>query len=171
VTVIAVVLIAINNHPESERHRLLARVADVRIRLRADRRGRSRQLLLVFARRQPFSALVDTASLHIDGGYCQRSSLCARAMFCYYGFEACATVAEETPDASRTIPKSMRLLSTLAASRPLGVLGFVLAVARRRAVLSGKDKDPIVTALKTAMGETGLRLVIAIVTVSSYLRC
>jgi len=33
-------------------------------------------------------------------------------------------------------------------------------------VLSVKDKNPIVTALKTAMGETGLRLVIAIVTVS-----
>jgi amino acid transporter len=31
------------------------------------------------------------------------------AMFCYYGFEACGDVAEETPDASRQIPKAMRM--------------------------------------------------------------
>ncbi len=88
-------------------------------------------------------------------------------MFCYYGFEACGDVAEETPDASRTIPRSMRLTIYVGGAAALWVcLGLVLAVPDVAAVMSGKDKDPVVTVLRTAMGETGLELVIAIVTVS-----
>jgi len=33
-------------------------------------------------------------------------------------------------------------------------------------VLSGRDKDPVVTVLKTAMGELGFRVVIVVVMVS-----
>jgi len=124
--------------------------------------------LLLFARHQPFSALLDTRSLQIQGGYLPAFLASALgAMFCYYGFEACGDVAEETPDASRTIPKSMRLTIYVGGVAALWVcLALVLAVPDVQAVLSGKDKDPVVTILRSAMGETGLRAVIAIVTVS-----
>src|SRR6202000_1174330 len=49
-------------------------------------------------------------------------------------------------------------------------LGLVLAVPDVGAVLSGKDKDPVVTVLVSAMGRTGLRVVILIVSVS-FLSC
>ncbi len=124
--------------------------------------------LLIFARHQPWSALIDPSSLPIHGSYVPAflaSSL--GAMFCYYGFEACGDVAEETPDAGRTIPKSMRLTIYVGAIAALWVcLGLVLAVPDVRAVMSGQDKEPVVTILKTAMGDLGVRVVIAIVTVS-----
>jgi amino acid transporter len=124
--------------------------------------------LLLFARHQPLSALLDTQSLHIQGGYLPAFLASALgAMFCYYGFEACGDVAEETPDAGRAIPKSMRLTIYVGGVAALWVcLALVLAVPDIQAVLSGRDKDPVVTILRTAMGETGLRTVIAIVTVS-----
>ena len=124
--------------------------------------------LLMFARHQPLGSLVDPASLHIEGGYLPAFLASALgAMFCYYGFEACGDVAEETPDASRTIPKSMRLTIYVGGVAALWVcLGLILAVPDIAAALSGKDKDPVVTILRSAMGDTGLRLVIAVVTVS-----
>ena len=54
-------------------------------------------------------------------------------MFCYYGFEACGDVAEETPQAGRLIPKSMRLTIYVGGAAALWVcLGFVLCGAGRR---------------------------------------
>ena len=88
-------------------------------------------------------------------------------MFCYYGFEACGDVAEETPDASRAIPKAMRMTIYIGGFAAMLVcLALVLAVPDLNAVLSGKDTDPVTTTLRAAVGEVGLRGVIAIVMVS-----
>jgi len=81
-------------------------------------------------------------------------------MFCYYGFEACGDVAEETPDASRAIPKAMRMTSILAVRGHAGCLALVLAVPDLSDVLSGKDTDPVTTTLRAAVGPIGLRAVI-----------
>ena len=43
-------------------------------------------------------------------------------MFCYYGFEACGDVAEETPDASRTIPKAIRMTIYVEKDSQKGIL-------------------------------------------------
>jgi amino acid transporter len=92
-------------------------------------------------------------------------------MWCYYGFEACGDVAEETPDASRAIPKAMRRTIYIGGFAAMLVcLAFVLAVPDLNAVFSGKDTDPVVTILNTAMGPIGLRAVIAVVMVS-FLSC
>jgi amino acid transporter len=89
------------------------------------------------------------------------------AMFCYYGFEACGDVAEETPDAGRAIPKAMRMTIYIGGFAAMLVcLALVLAVPDLNAVLSGKDTDPVTTTLRAAVGEVGLRAVIAIVMVS-----
>ena len=66
--------------------------------------------LMLFARHQPLEDPDRHPLVHTDGSYLPAflaSSLAA--MFCYYGFEACGDVAEETPDASRMIPKAMRM--------------------------------------------------------------
>jgi amino acid transporter len=126
--------------------------------------------LLIFARHQPWSALINTSQPGLQHPYLPAFLASALgAMFCYYGFEACGDVAEETPNAGRLIPKSMRLTIYVGGAAALWVcLGFVLAVPDVGAVVSGKDKDPVVTVLTSAMGHTGLRLVILIVSVSFF---
>jgi amino acid transporter len=167
-TVIALILIAITTSLNLRGTRLLARVAMFGFICELVGAIAVGSYLLIYARHQPLSSLIDASSLHIDGGYLPAFLASALgAMFCYYGFEACGDVAEETPDASRTIPKSMRLTIYVGGVAALWVcLGLVLAVPDVGAVLSGRDKDPVVTVLRTAMGETGLRVVIVIVTVS-----
>ena len=128
--------------------------------------------LLLFARQQPLKVLIDTSIAHTDGNYLPAflaSSLAA--MFCYYGFEACGDVAEETPDASRQIPKAMRMTIYIGGAAALWVcLAFVLSIRDMSAVMSGKDTDPIVTLLRAAMGEVGFRAVIVVVLVS-FISC
>ncbi|HEX4584918.1 MAG TPA: amino acid permease [Burkholderiaceae bacterium] len=125
-------------------------------------------VLLLFARHQPWSAVFDSYGIR-SGGHYWPAFLAASvaAMFCYYGFEACGDVAEETPDASRAIPKAMRMTIYVGAFAAMLVcLALVLAVPDVGAVLQGKDKDPVVTTLRAAMGEFGFRAVIAVVLVS-----
>jgi amino acid transporter len=167
-TLISLVLIVLTTALNLSGTRLLARVAMFGFVCELIGAIAVGSYLLIFARHQPLASLVDPASLHIEGGYLPAFLASALgAMFCYYGFEACGDVAEETPDASRTIPKSMRLTIYVGGVAALWVcLGLILAVPDIAAVLSGKDKDPVVTILRTAMGDTGLRLVIAVVTVS-----
>jgi amino acid transporter len=167
-TLISLVLIVMTTALNLSGTRLLARVAMFGFVCELIGAIAVGSYLLIFARHQPLGSLVDPATLHIEGGYLPAFLASALgAMFCYYGFEACGDVAEETPDASRTIPKSMRLTIYVGGVAALWVcLGLILAVPDVAAVLSGKDKDPIVTILRTAMGDTGLRLVIAVVTVS-----
>ena len=128
--------------------------------------------LLVFARHQPLRVLLDTSLVHTEGHYWPAflaSSLAA--MFCYYGFEACGDVAEETPNASRMIPKAMRMTIYIGGAAASWVcLAFVLSIGDMDAVLSGKDTDPLVTLLRAAMGEVGLRAVILVVLVS-FISC
>jgi amino acid transporter len=115
---------------------------------------------------------VDTTLVHASGGYLPAflaSSLAA--MFCYYGFEACGDVAEETPDASRMIPKAMRMTIYIGGAAACWVcLAFILSIPDLADVMSGKDKDPIVTLLKAAMGDLGFRAVIVVVLVS-FISC
>jgi amino acid transporter len=167
-TLISLVLIVLTTALNLSGTRLLARVAMFGFVCELIGAIVVGSYLLIFARHQPLGSLVDPASLHIEGGYLPAFLASALgAMFCYYGFEACGDVAEETPDASRTIPKSMRLTIYVGGVAALWVcLGLILAVPDVTAVLSGKDKDPVVTILRSAMGDTGLRLVIAVVTVS-----
>lgn len=128
--------------------------------------------LLLFARHQPLSVLLDTTAIRTTGSYWPAFLASAlAAMFCYYGFEACGDVAEETPNASRMIPKTMRMTIYVGGAAAMWVcLAFVLSIPDVRAVLDGQDKDPVVTILKTAMGEIGFRAVIVVVLVS-FISC
>jgi amino acid transporter len=167
-TTIAIVLIAITTLLNLSGTRLLGRVAVFGLSCELIGAIAVGSYLLLFARHQAWSALVDISSPALHRPYLPAYLASALgAMWCYYGFEACGDVAEETPQASRLIPKSMRLTIYVGGAAALWVcLGLVLAVPDVNAVISGKDKDPIVTILSTSMGQLGLRLVILIVSVS-----
>lgn len=128
--------------------------------------------LLFFARHQPLSVVFDTGAFGSGWNYLPAllaSSLAA--MFCYYGFEACGDVAEETPNAGVAIPKSMRMTIYVGGGAASFIcLALLLSVPDLGAAISGADADPVGTTLKAAMGETGFRLVIAVVMVS-FLSC
>lgn len=129
--------------------------------------------LLVAARHQPLSALFHTYGLGAAHGSYLPAFLASAlgAMFCYYGFEACGDVAEETPNASRMIPQAMRMTIYVGGGAAMFVcLGLVLAVPDMNAVISGKDTDPVATILRAAMGEIGFRAVLAVVMVS-FISC
>ncbi len=129
--------------------------------------------LILFARHHPFSVLFDTFSIRAgNGSYLPAFLACAlAAMFCYYGFEACGDVAEETPNASRMIPKAMRMTIYVGgAAAMLVCLALILAVPDMNAIISGKDTDPVATILRSAMGEVGFRAVLAVVLVS-FISC
>jgi amino acid transporter len=127
--------------------------------------------LLTVARRQSFAVLFQGFGLGNGHYFYAFVASSVAAMWCYYGFEACGDLAEETPDASRAIPKAMRMTIYMGAFAAMLVcLALVLGIPDLQAVLSGKDADPVVTILRTAMGEVGLRAVIAIVMVS-FISC
>ena len=92
-------------------------------------------------------------------------------IFQYYGFEACGDVAEEVPDASRRIPKAMRMTIYVGGAAATFVcLALVLSVPDFGAVISGADPDPVSTVLGTAFGDWGSRVVLGIVLIS-FLSC
>jgi amino acid transporter len=171
-TLIALVLIALTTGLNLSGTRLLARVAMFGFICELVGAIVVGGYLLLFARHQPLKILVDTSFVHADGSYWPAflaSSLAA--MFCYYGFEACGDVAEETPDASRMIPKAMRMTIYIGGAAATWVcLAFVLSISDIGAVMSGKDTDPIVTLLRAAMGTMGFRAVILVVLVS-FISC
>ncbi|MGY4531087.1 amino acid transporter [Pseudomonas sp. TE3786] len=128
--------------------------------------------LLVFERHQPFSVLFNTFDIAIDGSYLPAFLTASLAgMFLYYGFEACGDVAEETPNASRSIPKAMRMTIYVGGVAAMfACLALILAVPDMSAVINGTDKDPVTTILNNAFGVTGSKVVMAIVMVS-FISC
>lgn len=88
-------------------------------------------------------------------------------VFQYYGFEACADVAEEVSDPGRRIPKAMRRTIYVGGAAAMGVcLALILAVGDFGAVISGQDADPVTTVLNRAFGPVGTRFVLAVVLIS-----
>jgi len=103
-TIIALALIAMTTFLNLSGTRLLARVAMFGFICELVGAIVVGGYLLLFARHQPLKVLLDTTLVPTHGSYWPAflaSSLAA--MFCYYGFEACGDVAEETPNASRMI--------------------------------------------------------------------
>src|SRR5450631_2478951 len=129
-TIIALMLIAMTTMLNLSGTRLLARVAMFGFICELVGAIVVGGYLLLFARHQPLKILVDTSFVHTNGSYLPAflaSSLAA--MFCYYGFEACGDVAEETPDASRMIPKAMRMTIYIGGAAACWVcLAFILSI-------------------------------------------
>lgn len=123
--------------------------------------------LLLFARHQPLSVLLDTSV--VEGGNYLPAFVASAvgAMFCYYGFEACGDVAEETPNAGREIPKAMRMTIYVGGAAAMFVcLALILALPDLPAVLAGRVADPVAATLTDALGPVGFRAVVVVVLVS-----
>ena len=123
--------------------------------------------LLLFARRHDLGILFDGFGL--GGGSYAGAFLASSvaAMFCYYGFEACGDVAEETPNAGVAIPRAMRMTIYVGGGAAMFVcLALLLAVPDLPAAIAGRDLDPVGTTLRAALGDLGFRAVIAVVLVS-----
>jgi amino acid transporter len=166
-TVIALVLIAATTSLNLSGTRLLARMAMFGFACEIIGAIVVGGYLLLFARHQSWHVLIDTSFVHTASYWPAFLASSLAAIFCYYGFEACGDVAEETPDPSRMIPKAMRMTIYIGGAAATWVcLAFVLAIPDIGAVMAGTDPDPIVTLLRTAMGESGFRAVILVVLVS-----
>lgn len=124
--------------------------------------------LLLFARHNPLHVIVDTFGIRVAGHYWPAFAASAVAgMFCYYGFEACGDVAEETPNPSREIPRAMRMTIYVGGGAAMFVcLALVLAVPDLQAAIAGKVTDPVADTLTAAMGVLGFKAVVVVVLVS-----
>ncbi len=124
--------------------------------------------LLTFFRVQPLDVLFDTFDIRIDGSYWPAFLAAGLAgIFQYYGFEACGDLAEEVRDASRRIPKAMRMTIYVGgAAAMFTCFALILATPDIRKVISGDEKDVVATILARAFGPYGARAVIAVVTIS-----
>jgi amino acid transporter len=173
-TTIAIVMIMISTALNVSGTRLLARVAMFGFICELIGAIAVGCFLLIFARHHPLSTLWNSFGVDAaHGGHYLPAFLASAlaALFCYYGFEACGDVAEETPNASRMIPKAMRMTIYVGGAASMWVcLALILAVPDMQAVISGKDTDPVATILRSAMGEWGFRAVIAVVLVS-FMSC
>jgi amino acid transporter len=128
--------------------------------------------LLIFQRNQPVSILFDTTGFGSGINYFPALlASSVAAMFCYYGFEACGDVAEETPNAGVSIPKSMRMTIYVGGGAAIFIcLGLLLSLPNLASAISGEDKDPVTTTLVAALGSSRYSFVIGIVMVS-FLSC
>lgn len=128
--------------------------------------------LLLFWRVQSIGVLFDTFDIKIDGSYLPAFLAAALAgIFQYYGFEACGDVAEEVPNASRRIPKAMRMTIYVGgAAAMFTCLALILATPDIRAVIDGADKDPLGTILDRAFGPVG-SLGVVLVVIISFVSC
>ena len=171
-TIAALCMIAIATVCNVSGTHMLARVAMFGFICELIGAHRSRRLPAAVRAPSPFQCVVHTFGIGSGGSYLPAFLAAAlAAMFCYYGFEACGDVAEETPDASRQIPKAMRMTIYVgAAAAMLVCLALILAVPDIPAVIAGKDTDPIPTLLRAAGGELAFRAVIVVVLVS-FISC
>ncbi len=128
--------------------------------------------LLLLHRHHGLGIVLDSYGVRVAGAYWPAFAAGATAgLFCCYGFEACADVAEETPDPARAIPRAMRMTIYIGIAASVFVaVALLLALPDIGAVLTGADKDPVGTVLKGSFGVTGARMVIAVVMVS-FISC
>ena len=133
-----------DHRAEFERHAPARAGCDVRLHLRADRRHRGRRLSIAVCAPSALARARRHVVRDMTGSYLPAflaSSLAA--MFCYYGFEACGDVAEETPDASRMIPKAMRMTIYIGGAAASWVcLAFVLSIPDIGAVIRRQGYRP-----------------------------
>ena len=128
--------------------------------------------LLLTARHHNFSVLFDSFGAGSPDAYIWAFLAAGLiGVYQYYGFEACGDVAEEVPDPSRRIPKTMRMTIYVGGAAAIFVtIALTLSVTDFGAVIRGEDADPINTILESVFGGVGSRIVLAVVLIS-FISC
>ncbi|MCA4131778.1 APC family permease [Arthrobacter sp. M4] len=124
--------------------------------------------LLTASRNQDISVIFQTFGAGGGDGYFAAFAAAGLiGIFQYYGFEACGDVAEEVKNPGTTIPKAMRVTIYIGGAASMFVcLSLLLAVPDFGAVISGADPDPVHSALASAFGAVGVKVVLAVVMIS-----
>lgn len=128
--------------------------------------------LLVTERHQPIQIIFEVPEAFSGGPYLAAFLAASLVgLFSCYGFEACADVAEETPNPGNEIPKSMRWTIYVGVGASAFVcLALILAVPDIGKVISGEITDPIGLILTGAFGPIGSKAVIVVVMIS-FISC
>src|SRR5919108_5681764 len=113
-------------------------------------------VLLFFHHEQPFSSVFESAGAGTGpGGYVWAGLFGAVAFigWTYVGFETAGSVAEETPQPRRDVPKAVVLsLVTVAAVVTYASLALILAIPDYGPVISGEVVDPVADTLSFQLG-------------------
>jgi amino acid transporter len=130
-------------------------------------------LLLAF-RRQDLSLLTDTLGAEsLSGGSAFAALLAALAVggWVFIGFDVGVGVGEETRKASRHVPRAIWVaLVGVGVLVTLNAVAVALAHPEPGAVVSGRDADPVSTAVVTAFGSWS-RKPFAAVVLTAFLAC
>ena len=130
-------------------------------------------LLLAF-REQHFSILTHTLGAEsLSGGSIGAGLLAALAVggWVFIGFDACVGAAEETKDAAHHVPRAIWIaLLAVGGLVILNALAATLAHPDPRAVVAGKDLDPVGTAVVSAFGSWSSKPFAAVV-LTAFLAC
>ena len=113
-------------------------------------------VLLFFHNEQPLSSVFESAGAGAGpGGYIWAGFFAAVGFigWTYVGFETAASVAEETPEPRRDVPKAIILsLITVAAVVTYASLALILAIPDYGAVISGEVVDPVADTISFQLG-------------------
>ncbi len=114
-------------------------------------------VLLFFHNEQPLSSIFESAGAGAGpGGYIWAGFFAAVGFigWTYVGFETAGSVAEETPEPRRDVPKAVILsLVTVAAVVTYASLALILAIPDYGAVISGEVVDPVADTVTFQLGE------------------
>lgn len=129
--------------------------------------GISIALIAVF-REQPISVLWET-DLRPAGVEFMPAFIAALAVACWVllGFDSCGSIAEETQEPKRDVPKAIVMsLVSVGIADMLGAVALVLASPDLRAVVSGEIDDPVSYAVESALGPWAATPFLVVVVVS-----
>lgn len=131
-------------------------------------------LLLLAYREHGFSLLTETLGAQVtSGGSTTLALLAALAVggWVFIGFDACGLSAEETRGAARTVPRTVWIaLLSVGAIVLLNAAAITLAHPDVARVVSGRDADPVSTAVVSSIGGWFERPFAAL-TLTAFLAC
>ncbi|MFI2760693.1 APC family permease [Streptomyces echinatus] len=128
-------------------------------------------LLLVF-RGQDFSLLGETLGARgAEGGFTVGAFLAVLAVagWVFIGFDACVAVAEETHGASRNVPRALWwALLSVGTLVIMNAIAVSLAHPRPARVVTGRDRNPVGTAVVSAFGTWSAKPFSAVVLIAFF---
>jgi amino acid transporter len=128
--------------------------------------------LILFFRQEPVSVLTDTSAVAEGGSYLPAFvAAIAIAGWVILGFDACGSVAEETRDAARQVPRAI-VFSLIAVGLVdiIAAIALVLGNPDLPGMISGAQADPVSAAVVAGLGSWA-ETPFLVVVVTSFIAC
>lgn len=128
--------------------------------------------LLLVARNQPASVLVDTSATPDGTAFLPAFiAVVAFAGWAFLGFDACGSVAEETRNPRKAVPRAIVLaLIPVVVVEILGSIALMLATPDMKALVSGAVADPVSNAVGSGLGHWAEKPFLVVVVIG-FLAC